>query len=93
MKLNSKKILKSIMIIFNLIILFLVLAFFTLAFLLSLDDVDRCLDDGGCWDDIRERCIIREKQGYCVKNQEDCLNIWKGEWDFEKQFCIIPNDK
>lgn|GEM_PF-1905385 len=50
--------------------------------------IDSCLDTGGCWDDIRNRCEMKD-QGKCVESPEKCESIWKGTWDEENQYCII----
>ncbi len=34
-------------------------------------NIDSCLDSGGCWDLIRDRCKMRD-QGKCVITSEEC---------------------
>ena len=50
--------------------------------------IDSCLDSGGCWDDIRNRCEYKN-QGMCVKNSEDCDKKWHGTWNDKEHFCVI----
>lgn len=51
-------------------------------------DIDICLDNGGCWDDIRNRCEYKH-QGMCVKDSEDCNKKWHGTWNDKDQFCVL----
>jgi hypothetical protein len=51
-------------------------------------DNDFCLDKGGCWDYIRNRCEM-DNQGYCVKNSSDCEKNWQGSWNFKEKYCNI----
>ncbi len=46
-----------------------------------------CLDDGGCWDYIRNRCEMHD-QGYCEKDEQDCTNR-NGIWQEDKKYCIL----
>ena len=59
--------------------------YFTIVFLIFLfvlkifrdsswSKIDVCLDKGGCWDYIRNRCEI-DNQDYCVKNSSDYEKI------------------
>lgn len=50
-------------------------------------DTDCCLDDGGCWDNIRHRCEMKD-QGFCVRNEKDCVER-KGIWQEDKKYCEI----
>ena len=52
--------------------------------------IDTCLDDGGCWDYIRKRCEMYD-QGYCEKNEQDCLSR-NGTWQKDKKYCVLEND-
>ena len=51
--------------------------------------IDGCLDDGGCWDYIRNRCEIND-QGYCVRNEQDCINR-KGLWQKDTKYCVLKD--
>ena len=56
---------------------------------LFFDDIDACLDGGGCWDYIRHRCEM-EDQGYCERNEQDCLNR-NGIWQEDKKYCVLKD--
>ena len=49
--------------------------------------IDSCLDDGGCWDYIRQRCE-KQDQGYCERDKQDCLNR-NGEWIEDRKYCKL----
>ncbi len=51
--------------------------------------IDGCLDDGGCWDYIRNRCEMHD-QGYCEKDEQDCTNR-NGIWQEDKKYCILKD--
>ncbi len=52
------------------------------------NNIDSCLDRGGCWDYIRKKCEMNN-QGFCVKNSKDCKNLWNGFWNEKEQYCVI----
>ena len=50
-------------------------------------DIDSCLDKGYCWDYIRNRCEEKD-QGFCVKNEQDCIDR-HGKWLDDKNYCSL----
>ena len=50
-------------------------------------DIDGCLDDGGCWDYIRQRCEKKD-QGFCERNEKDCIER-KGIWQEDNKYCKL----
>lgn len=50
-------------------------------------DIDSCLDRGYCWDYIRNRCEEKD-QGFCVKNEQDCIDK-NGKWLENTKYCKL----
>jgi len=71
-----------------------IILFFIAIFILFLviqclfDNIDFCMDKGGCWDYYRNKCEMYD-QGNCVKDRQDCVENFKGEWKEENKYCQI----
>ena len=50
-------------------------------------DIDSCLDKGYCWDYTRNRCEEKD-QGFCVRNEQDCMDR-HGKWLEDKKYCKL----
>lgn len=68
------------------VVLFLIL-WFSFAFS-NASSIDNCLDNGYCWDYIRNRCE-KVNQEMCIKNSADCKKYYNGKWDSLHQYCYI----
>ena len=72
------------------IIIALLLLFLFFEYILSntnWSNIDSCLDKGYCWDYIRNQCEEKD-QGFCVKNEQDCIDR-HGKWLADKKYCSL----
>ena len=82
-----KRILKIFIILFLMLI---IPALYIVVYVVkySHDEVDMCLDHGGCWDYTRDRCEMIE-QGFCVQDKDECEVERNGIWNETEKFCKL----
>ena len=84
---KEKNIIKIAILLFSLVIIIAVILVIIGIKSICNSDIDSCLDKGHCWDYIRNRCEKKD-QGFCVKNEQDCVDR-HGKWLDDKKYCSL----
>lgn len=84
---KEKNIIKITILLFSFVIIITVILVVIGIKSIYNSDIDSCLDKGYCWDYIRNRCEEKD-QGFCVKNEQDCIDR-HGKWLDDKNYCSL----